>query len=115
MSGEGWRQHRDPREEATIELSWIQRAWTGGDQEDSKTFQGTSLKLGLLAAPLSPWRLSVSLTAGGFAVRPGNGLELDFRAGYGEVVQSLVLTQSKPPLRHHCPWQILAGRGWWDT
>lgn len=62
-----------------------------------------------------PWRLDGALTAGGFTVRPGNGLELDFRAGCGEVVQSLVLTQSKPPLRHHCPWQILAGRGRWDT
>ena len=64
LSGEGWRQHRDPREEATIELSWIQRAWTGGDQEDSRTFQGTSLKLGLLAAlsleaqcSIDSWRL----------------------------------------------------------
>ena len=65
--------------------------------------------------PVFPWRVDGALTAGGFTIRPGNGLELDFRAGYGEVVQSLVLTQSKPPLRHHCPWQILAGRGWWDT
>lgn len=43
----------------------------------------TSLKLGLLAACL-PWRLDGALTAGGFTVRPGNGLELDFRAGCGE-------------------------------